>query len=61
MPTKTDPKVWPLMQDLTKILAHSYQELADPEQSPSRLEMMNVFKSCLDYVESIADLLEDSD
>ena len=61
MPTKTDPRVWPLMQELTKILAHTYKELADPEQDPSRIEMMDVCKSSLDYVESIADLLEDSD
>ena len=56
---KTDPKVWPLMGELTKTLGHTYTELADPEQDPSRLEMMEVVKYCLECVEGIADLLED--
>ena len=61
MPTKTDPRVWPLMRELTKTLGHSYEELADPEQDPTRLEMLEVFKYCLECTEGIADLLEDSD
>ena len=55
----TPPEVWPKIQELTKILGVSFEQLANPETPFSRQEMMDVCKSSLEYVEDIADILED--
>ena len=55
----TPPEVWPKIQELTKILGVSFELLANPEKPFSRQEMMDVCKSSLEYVEDIADILED--
>ena len=59
MPSPTPKEVWPKMQELTKILGTSWKQLANPETPFSRQEMMDVCKSSLEYVEDIADILED--
>ena len=55
----TPPEVWPKLQELTRILGTSYKLAANPEKEFSRQEMMDVCKSSLQYVEDIADILED--
>ena len=55
----TPPEVWPKLQELTHILGKSYELAANPEMEFSRQEMMDVCKSSLEYVEDIADILED--
>ena len=57
----TPPEVWPKIQELTRILGTSYELAANPEKEFSRQEMMDVCKSSLQYVEDIADILEDDE
>ncbi len=55
----TPPEVWPKLQELTTILGKSYELAANPEMEFSRQEIMDVCKSSLEYVEDIAEILED--